>query len=201
MVREMSVEIAEKATVPIDEKAKPGEKNEQAKLQLQLLKVAGGLVDFCVRANALLVGREGQRRAYGFDYTLQQDDNADEAAINERRREILRSLEENCDEPVIGPASAIAEVEVSVSDIGISFQPRLRAFPRRGPAVRPNNVPCNVPRRPLGSRRPARPRLRSLERIELSLRLLGQAEADQLVGCSEPVPKLILGRAPRQVHP
>jgi hypothetical protein len=44
-------------------------------------------------------------------------------------------------------------------------------------------------------------RLRSLERIELSLRLLGQTDANQLVGCGEPVPKLILGRAPRQVHP
>ena len=56
-----------------------------------------------------------------------------------------------------------------------------------------------APTRHRPGRRP--PAFASLERIERGVRFLRQAGADQSIGCNQPVPKLILGCAPGQVHP
>ena len=57
---------------------------------------ANALIGFYTRhANALSFGQEGQRRAYGFDYKLQRNDDADEAAENEVRRALLDALDES----------------------------------------------------------------------------------------------------------
>jgi hypothetical protein len=57
---------------------------------------ANALIGFYTRhANALSFGQEGQRRAYGFDYKLQRNDDADEAAETETRWALLDALDES----------------------------------------------------------------------------------------------------------